>query len=222
MHKLFLQLIFFLLPWTLRRRALNRVFGFEIASSASVGFSFLYVDGCAMGDGARVGHLTMIKGLRLLKIDEYGILGNLNWVTGFPMSNSDHFREETERDPCLLIERHAAITNRHMVDCTDRVTIGEFSTVGGFRSQILSHAIDLKSNRQSCRPITIGAYCFVGTGAILLKGSVLPERSVLGPGSVLTKKMLEPGMLYSGVPAVAVRPIDAKSGYFVREIGFVY
>lgn len=221
MFKLFLQFIFLVLPWSLRRRALNIFFGYEIAPSAFIGYSFLAVERCRISENARIGHLTFVKGLSLLQLDEHGTLGNLNWVTGFPKTKKEHFAGDTERDPCLLIERHAAITNRHMVDCTDRVTIGAFSTVGGFRSQILSHAIDLIANRQSCRPITVGAYCFVGTGAILLKGSVLPDRSILGAGSVLTKAMSEPGMLYSGVPAVAVRPIEAASGYFVRKVGFV-
>tara|TARA_R110000868_G_scaffold128417_2_gene336488 strand:- start:8821 stop:9489 length:669 start_codon:yes stop_codon:yes gene_type:complete len=222
MFKLLIQSALFVLPWMLRRRALKVIFGFEIASSASIGFSLLGVDNCEIGENARIGHLTMVKGLSLLRIEDHGILGNLNWVTGFPKSSKMHFSEDTSRDPCLWIEQHAAITNRHLVDCTDRVTIGKFSTVGGFRSQLLSHSIDLSTNRQSCRPITVGAYCFVGTGSVLLKGSALPDYSVLGAGSVLTKVMSEPGKLYSGVPAELVRSIDYTSGYFVRKTGFVH
>ena len=80
----------------------------------------------------------------------------------------------------------------------------------------------MRENRQSCQPITVGAYCFVGTATVMLKGSALPDRSVLGAGSVLTKAMVDEGMLYSGVPAVAVRPIEVDKGYFVRSVGFVY
>ncbi|MCW1843767.1 acyltransferase [Prosthecomicrobium hirschii] len=219
---MFFQILLFVLPWSLRRQLLNAIYGYEIAPGARIGWSVVMVARCVMSPTARIGHLTMVKGLDLLRIDEQALLGNLNWVTGFPTALRQHFAHETERCPSLLIERHAAITNRHIIDCTDRVTIGAFATLGGFRSQILTHAIDLKECRQSCRPVTIGAYCFVGTGAILMKGSVLPDRSILGPGSVLTKVMSEPGMLYSGVPAVAVRPVAADTGYFVRQVGFVW
>lgn len=215
------QVLLFALPWGLRRRALSLLFGYDISPSAHIGFSIVRVKACRLGDGARIGHLTMVKGLELLQIDAHGILGDLNWVTGLSLDNRRHFLHEASRAPSLIIGQHAAVTNRHLLDCTDRVTIGAFSTLGGFWTQILTHAVDLRTSRQSCQPVVVGAYCFVGTGSVLLKGAVLPDRSVLGAGSVLTKAMSEPGMLYSGVPAVPVRVLGIEGGYFTRPVGFV-
>lgn len=220
MGALLLQIFLFCLPWPLRRRALGLAFGYDIAPDARIGFSLLRVGACRLASGARIGHLTLIKGLSRLQIGEDASLGNLNWVTGFPQSDAVHFRHVTDRDPALVLEAHAAITSRHLIDCTDRVTIGAFATFAGFRSQILTHAIDFRSSRQSCAPVSIGRYCFVGTGCILLKGSVLPDQSILAAGSVLNRPMTEPGLLYGGTPAVPLRPVNA-GGYFTRQRGFV-
>jgi acetyltransferase-like isoleucine patch superfamily enzyme len=79
----------------------------------------------------------------------------------------------------------------------------------------------LELSRQTSRPVVIGSYCFVGTGSILLKGSRLPDRSVLSAGSVLLTQESEECALYAGVPARKVRDLDADSMYFKREKGFV-
>lgn len=222
MLRALIQVLLFPLPWGLRRHALRALFGYEIHPTARIGCSVILAKRCVLHAGARVRQLTLVKNLELLEVRTNGRLGNLNWVTGFPLGNSAHFQHETDRFPGLVIEEHAAVTNRHYIDCTDRVVIGAFSTLGGFWTQILTHSIDMRTNRQSCKPITVGAYCFVGTGCVLLKGSALPERSILGAGSVLSRRMEDPGMLYSGVPAVAIREIEADKGYFVRETGFVH
>lgn len=92
----------------------------------------------------------------------------------------------------MIVGEHSAITNRHLIDCTDRVTLGRFTTFAGFRSQILAHSIDLAECRQSARPVTIGDYCFVGTDCVLLGGSALPDCSVLAAKSLLNKPQSEP------------------------------
>src|SRR4029079_13492242 len=96
-----------------------------------------------------------------------------------------HFCHQPDRKPELVLEEHAAITHRHLIDCTHSVVIGRFSTFAGFQSQILSHSIDLTACRQSSAPVRIGAYCFVGTNCVILGGSELPDYSVLGAKSLL-------------------------------------
>lgn len=216
------QILLFVLPWTLRRRALSRLFGFEIAEGARIGFSLVSARRVSLAAGARIGHLTLIKGLSELRLGTEARLGNLNWVTAVPAGNARHFLLETDRCPALVIEDHAAVTHRHLVDCTDRVTIGAFTTFAGWGSQILTHAIDLRANCQSAAPVTVGRYCFVGTRVVLLKGSRLPDRSVLAAGSVLSRAMEAEDTIYGGVPAVAMRTIDPSSGYFERDQGFVF
>jgi acetyltransferase-like isoleucine patch superfamily enzyme len=121
----------------------------------------------------------------------------------------------------LVLGEHAAISNRHMIDCTARVVIGRFTTFAGFYSQILTHSIDLEKGRQSSEPVEIGEYSFVGTNCILLGGSVLPDRSVLAAKSLLNKKHSEPQTLYGGVPAKPIKALPANWAYFQRTAGFV-
>jgi acetyltransferase-like isoleucine patch superfamily enzyme len=222
MTSICIQFLLMLLPWRLRRPALQAFFGYEIDPTARIGFSIISVGKLHMGPGACIGHLTRVKGLQELSIGEAALLGNLNWVTAFPLGHETHFAADLNRNPSLIINRHAAITHRHLIDCTDRVIVGEFTTVAGWRSQILTHAIDVRLSRQSAAPITIGKFCFVGTGAIVLKGASLPDYSILSAGSVLTGTMSDTYTLYSGVPAVAVKTLDRESAYFQRVQGFVY
>lgn len=121
----------------------------------------------------------------------------------------------------LLLGAHAAITKHHHIDCTNRVSIGPFTNIAGYSSQMLSHSIDLQHNRQHSEPITIGAYCFVGISCVILGGSVLPDHCVLGALSLLNKPHSEPWGLYAGQPAERRKAIDPTAAYFSRGNGFV-
>ncbi|GAC1536827.1 MAG: hypothetical protein NVS2B4_17090 [Ramlibacter sp.] len=219
--RLLLHCFMALLPWPLRRRLLNGVFGHEIAPSARIGLSIVSVDKLTMAAGARIGHLTLVKGLSRLEMGQNSAIGNLNWISGFPLGHPSHFLQQPGRDPSLRLGDEAAVTNRHFIDCTDRVTIGAYTTFAGFRSQVLSHSIDIFQSRQRAQPVTIGQYCFVGTGCILLAGSSLPDRSVLGAGSLLNKAFVQPNHLYAGSPAQPVKALPQEAAYFQRSAGYV-
>ena len=140
-----------------------------------------------------------------------------------PFSSPVHdLRSETDRSPELILEKHAGISSRHLIDCTARVRIGAYATLAGFRSQLITHSIDLAANRQSSEPIEIGEYCFVGTDSVILGGAVLPHHSVLGAKSLLNKKWETPFQLYGGVPAKPLRELSPELEYFRRSEGFVW
>lgn len=210
-----------LLPWPLRRRALSWFFGYDIHPTARIGLSWVFPGRLRLGPGARIGHLTVAKGLASVELGERAFLGNLNWVSGFPPGPSPHFAHRIDRSPSLVLGDEASVTHRHLLDCTDRVVIGAFTTLAGFRTQILTHTIDLEACRQDCAPVTIGERCFVGTACTILPGAALPDRSVLGAHALLNKAHTTPGTLYGGVPARALRPLDPQAAYFVRTRGFV-
>jgi acetyltransferase-like isoleucine patch superfamily enzyme len=216
-----IQILLFFFPWSLRRRLMIRIFGFDLAQDSRIGFSIVNSRYVRMDRNTRIGHLTLAKGLNKIVIEEFGSIGNLNWITATPVGHPVHFVADVARDPSLHVARHAAITHRHLIDCTDRVSIGAFSTFAGWRSQVVTHAIDLLTSRQSCSPVSIGRFCFVGTGAIFLKGSNLPDFCVLSAGSVLAASKNETHKIYSGIPATATRDLDPNCRYFHREVGFV-
>jgi acetyltransferase-like isoleucine patch superfamily enzyme len=202
------SLLTLLFPWKVRRFLLNWFFGYNIHHTARIGYTVLLIKHLEMGPKSCIGHLNVVKGLDALKMDANALIGNLNWITGFPSNEGTHFKHQTNRSPILHIGEHSAITNRHLIDCTNAVTIGKFTTVAGYRSVILTHSIDLKYNRQISRPIGIGNYCFLGTCCTLLWGSYLPDYSALSANSLLNKEFNEHYCLYGGTPAKFINKLD--------------
>lgn len=219
--KSLMYLLALLMPWVLRRRILQTIFGFELHPSSRIGFSWVRPKRLRMGPNSSIGHLTVCKGIDLLVLGECAIIGNWNWITGYPAGDPLHFSHQTHRKPQLLIGDHAAVTNRHLIDCTDSVIIGKFSTFAGFRSQILTHSIDMQECRQDSASVSIGDYCFIGTDCVLLGGASLPSYSVLAAKSLLGKQYTEQYHLYGGVPAKAIRALPKDYGYFCRATGYV-
>jgi UDP-3-O-[3-hydroxymyristoyl] glucosamine N-acyltransferase len=210
------------LPWPLKRLLLQRLFGYQLDPSARIGLAWVYPRRLRMAAGSRIDALTVAINLDLLELGEMASIGRGNWITGFPSgTDSLHFTHQPERCGELLLGDHAAITKNHHIDCTNRVTIGPFTTIAGYHSQLLSHSIDLQHNRQHSEPISIGAYCFVGSNCVILGGSALPDQCVLGALSLLNKPLSETRCLYGGQPARRLKPIDPNAAYFSRSNGFV-
>ena len=218
----FLKATITALPWPLKRRLLHRLFGYELHETASIGLAWVFPRRLRMAAGARIASLSVVVNLDKLELGEQASIGRSNWITGFPTgTRSPHFSHQLDRRAELLVGDHAAITKNHHIDCTNRITIGSFTTIAGYRSQLLSHAIDLQHNRQHSEPVTIGAYCFVGSNCVILGGSALPDHSVLGALSLLNKAHSESWGLYVGQPAQWRRKINSDASYFSRSCGYV-
>ena len=211
----------FLLPWPLRRRLLEICFGYQIHPTAQIGLAWVRPRRLIMEEGTVIGALTVCKNLDLVHLKAHSRIGRGNWITGFPPGHDRHFAHEPERRPELILGEHSAMTNRHIIDCTARVTVGRFATFAGFNSQILTHSIDLEKSRQSSAPVTIGDYCFVGTNCVLLGGAHLPNYSVLAASSMLHKPLADEYALYSGNPARFVQELPEDFAYFQRTVGIV-
>jgi hypothetical protein len=172
--KTFLGFVSLLLPWGLRRSFLEKQFGYSIHPSSRIGFAWIFPRRLVMEEGSRIGHLTLCKNIDLLHLGAHAVVGQLNWITGFPSGDtSRHFAHQPDRRPELNVENHAGISSRQLIDCTARVRIGAFAIIGGFRSQLLTHSIDFAAGRQTAEPIEIGEYCFTGTNSVMLGGSAL-------------------------------------------------
>jgi acetyltransferase-like isoleucine patch superfamily enzyme len=219
--KRILTLLSLFLPWDLRRSLLQKQFGFQIHPSCRIGFSWISPSRLIMEEGSRIDHLTLCKNIDLLHLKACASIGRGNWITGFPLGSSRHFAQDKDRQPQLILGEHSAITHRHLIDCTNSVTIGKFTTVAGFQSQIITHTIDIEQSRQTSAPVRIGDYCFVGTNSVLLGGSALPDFCVLGAKSLMNKNFTDTHQLYGGVPARPLQKLSPECRYFQRTEGFV-
>lgn len=155
-----------------------------------------------MGAGAKIGDLNVAVNLDSMLLGENSTISRGNWITGFPTgTKSKHFAHDKSRRSQLIMGRESAITKNHHIDCTNTITIGDFVTIAGYQSQLLTHSIDVYQGRQDSHPISIGDYCFVSTGVTILGGTALPAHPLLSAGAVLTKQYTEEWKIYAGVPA---------------------
>ena len=215
------QLVLFVFPWCIRRRILNKVFHYQIHPTAKIGFSIILAKKFQMGEQSRIRHFTFCKPIDNLVLTKDSVIASWNLITGFSSAKKKFFHRD---DLCceLIIGAHAGITHRHLIDCNGGVYIDDFATVAGYRTQILTHSIDVYNNRQNVEPVYIGKGCFVGTQCIILPGSRLPDYSILGAGSVLNKAYTESYFIYAGNPAKSVKKIDKENiQYFYRTKYFV-
>ncbi|WP_333879156.1 gamma carbonic anhydrase family protein [Methylobacter sp.] len=64
---------------------------------------------------------------------------------------------------------------------------------------------------------TVGNYCLIGIGAIIMDGAVLEDYVMLGAGALVPPgKKLESGHLYVGVPARQARPLNESEKEFLE------
>lgn len=220
---MFLKILAFILPWPLRRLALQKWFGYTIHPSAKIGLSWIYPAKLVMTEGAKIGHFNIAIHLDEMQMGNKASIARGNWITGFPSNtNSKHFAHQVSRRSLFIMGDSAAITKNHHFDCTNKIEIGRFTTIAGYQSQFLTHSINVIDNRQDSEQIIIGEYAFIGTNVVVLGGAKLPSRCVLGAKSLLNKQFTDEWMLYGGVPAKALQPLPADAKYFTRADGFVY
>lgn len=216
------QIILWIFPWPIRRLMLQYCFGFKFSQGARIGFSIILANEVRIGKCSAIRNFTYIKNIDRVVLGDYAYILNLNWITGIGTKDKRHFQHVANRKCELILGDHSSVTSRHFIDCTGGVEIGAFTTVGGAQSQVLSHFLDPYECRQTCKRVEVGRYCFIGTKALLLPGSGLPDYSILGGGSVLTKKQTISHTLYAGNPAVPKKDLaNVSVGYFDRERGAV-
>jgi len=64
---------------------------------------------------------------------------------------------------------------------------------------------------------SIGDYCLIGMGAIVMDGAILEDYVMLGAGALVPSgKTLEAGNLYVGSPAKLVRPLNDSEREFLK------
>ncbi|MGV9800984.1 acyltransferase [Mycobacterium sp. NPDC003449] len=205
-----------LLPGSGVKNRLLRRFGHDISGSARIGPVLAFNVGRAVvGAGATIGALNLLRSLRLLEMGDGATLGSLNTVSAHPAYQALH-----PDAGCLIMGAGAILTSRHTVDCSGVVRIGDMAAVAGHRTTILSHEIDITANVQVAGQVVIGERSAVLTNCLVLKGAVLPPRSLLVADSMLIRvRELNPAPgIYGGSPAQFIRsnPTDDE-GWFERR-----
>jgi acetyltransferase-like isoleucine patch superfamily enzyme len=213
--RLLVAAVLALLPSRLHRLGGVVLLGWKVHPTAHLGHSIIAARHVTIGAGASIGTGNMIRGLEELVMGDESIISFFNWISGPPL-DSGAFRHSPNRRPALVMGRGAAISGRHVIDCSDTVTFGEFASLGGWRSVIFTHSVDLIRNKQRCTPVTIGERAGVLTNVVILAGTSVAPRSIVSAGSVVNTPLTTPHTFYRGNPAVPVRTLPEDLGYFVR------
>lgn len=216
----FIYLFIALLPSAAKRFVLNRFLGHEIHETARIGFSFIYAKKIIMGPHAHIRDYCFIRNLELLSLGEGSTIGSHNRIDSLPLTNTRQFQNQN-RFPALIVGKNSHLVGNHYFDCNNTIYIGDYTIIAGRDSIFFTHGINIKKNKQESEKISIGSHCMVATRCVVLKGASLPDCSVLGANSMLHKAFEASYTLYSGVPAIPVKPLDPSCEYFLRNTEFV-
>lgn len=203
------------LPSRLKRHLGRLLFGWDIHRTAYIGRSVILVRHLSMGPGASIGPLNVIRDLEELRLGEGASIATRNWISGWPLS-SEGFTHSPNRRPSLILGKYAMITVAHDIDCSDRVELGDYASLAGFRSTILTHSLNLVLDRFVTGPVEVGSRSAVMSGCTLLSGMRVPQRSIISAGSVINTKLTEELTLYRGNPAQPIRPLPESLRFFHR------
>jgi acetyltransferase-like isoleucine patch superfamily enzyme len=203
------------LPSSLKRHIGRLLFGWDIDRTAYIGRSVILVRHLSMGPGSSIGPLNVIRDLEELRLGEGASIATRNWISGWPLA-SDVFTHSPDRNPSLVMGKHAMITVAHDIDCSDRVELEDYATIAGFRCTIMTHSLNLVLDRFETGPVLLGSRSAVMSGCTLLSGTRVPDRSIISAGSVITTKLTEGLTLYRGNPAEPIRSLPESLRVFHR------
>jgi acetyltransferase-like isoleucine patch superfamily enzyme len=209
----------------MKRPLYRLLFGYRIGKRVRIGFSVIDVEKCTIEDDVVIGHLNVFVGTKELIIRDHARIGHLNIIRGGDEVRLGRYSEiirlneinsipepdvVNEIDPRFILGDGSIVVASHKIDFTDRVEFGKRVILGGRNSSLWTH------NRQMTKPITIGDYAYVGSEIRVAPGGEIPPRSVVGIGSVITKKLEGENNLIAGVPAKVVNSLG-EEGLFLTE-----
>ncbi|MBD0864081.1 hypothetical protein IA539_23230 [Gordonia sp. zg691] len=195
-----LSLLVWLLPPSGVKNTLLRVLGNSVGDDVTIGPNL--VVGCGffhIGDRCVISPFNVFRQLAAVQMEKDNFIGRLNQFTAAPS-----YQKFSDRAGVLSMAEQSAVTNRHYFDCSGRVDMEPYSAVGGTRSILQSHEIDIVENRTTIGTITIGERSLTATACLVLKNARIPAFSLVAAGSVVTASSDEsPGDagLYAGAPA---------------------
>ncbi len=214
-----------LLPSAVARPCYRLFFGYKIGKRVRIGFSIIDAVECSIDDDVKIGHLNIFTGTEKLVIGEHARIGVLNIFRGGKEINigryCDILRQNeinsipepdvvNEPDPRFILGGGSMIGASHKIDFTDRVEFGKCVILGGRNSSLWTH------NRQMTKGITIGDYTYLGSEIRVAPGGSIPNRCVVGIGSVITKAFAKSQHLIAGVPAAEIKELG-EEGRFLTE-----
>jgi acetyltransferase-like isoleucine patch superfamily enzyme len=193
---------------SLRRRAIRRLAG---AHTRLVGRVLSLAWGFRLGEGATFVGRPFVRG-RDISVGRFCVLDSARFNN--PLGSSRPCILRTYPGGRISIGDHFAATGVTIVAASE-VVIGDHVTIGAEASIVDTdfHPIDYRlrlegaNSKSEVRPVRIGSHVWIGARALVLKGVVLGDRSVVAAGAVVTRSV-PPDSLVAGNPARVVKTYD--------------
>lgn len=201
----------------------RHLLGYSIGRGVHIGLSVIDAAACQIDEGVSIGHGNLVFAVERLAIGRGARIGTLNLIRGGKVSIGRHaeiirlnelnaipFPPEMNVDSVLSIGDWTSITAGHKIDFTGQVTFGTEVIVAGRNSSFWTHI------RGVTLPIVIGDAVYIGSEVRMAPGASVPSGSVVGMGSVVVDSLTEhPGHVFAGVPARPKRPVSEKDAHLL-------
>lgn len=209
LRRLWTALICLIVPSFLKPPLL-RLAGHRVHQTARIRCSLILADRLYMGRGTRIGRFNGIK-VRRLVMRNGAYIGHLNWISGglsigllehgaighLNIVNSSMLAG-CRRRPQLRLGVGSKITAGHFVNVCETTTLGNYTTIAGFGSQLWTHGFVHHSEgpgRGEVRGrITIGDNVYIGSNCTLQPGITIANAVSVGAHASVAKSLLEPGV----------------------------
>ena len=101
---------------------------------------------------------------------------------------------------------HNSIILGKQIVIEDEVLIGPNTVVVSGNHTYLNHSF--RFGKSVVKPILIKRGAWIGANCTIIAGSIIPEASIVGAGSVVSKKFENSHCLYAGNPAKFIKQLD--------------
>jgi acetyltransferase-like isoleucine patch superfamily enzyme len=97
----------------------------------------------------------------------------------------------------------------NFIDAKNGIEIGDHTNIGPNVGIISANHDFIDNERYSDdQPIRIGAFCWIGMGAVILPGTVLGDHTIVGANAVVTHSFPEGYCVIAGNPARIIGQLD--------------
>jgi acetyltransferase-like isoleucine patch superfamily enzyme len=184
------------LSW-LRILFLNKCLGYKIKNSF-IGWNTVIAVRQAVLNDCRVGRLNKFIGPIKMKINTGARIGNANnfgcgWWTEDAKFNTANYQRE------LFIGPDTLITSNHYFDIVGSFRLGKGSWIAGTGSQFWTH------DGISTGNIEIGDNSYIGSAVRFAPETSIADNTLVGIGSIITKKFSDNNLFIAGNPAKVIR-----------------
>jgi acetyltransferase-like isoleucine patch superfamily enzyme len=112
------------------------------------------------------------------------------------------------------IETSPGFSPGNYIQAMGKIYIGDYTQIAP-NVGIITGNHDLHDNsKHIIKDVTIGKYCWIGMGAIIMPGVQLGDYTIVGAGSIVTKSFVDGYCVIGGNPAKEIKKIEQKDCIF--------